>query len=245
MEIGNCGILSHSTEPMIKNLKILAVIPARGGSKGLKGKNIALLDGIPLIAYSIAAAKQSKYVDHCIVTSDSPDILAIAEKCGADPVQRPDELASDTASSESAVSHAIAGFPEYDLILLLQPTSPLRTGHDIDLSTESLLDSDATALISVFEPSHTPFKCFKMSGEGYLTGLVDNNSPFVRRQDLPAAFMPNGAIYLIYRKDFLLNQSFFTEKTIPYIMSQSRSIDIDTPDDLSLASSLLKQQSDN
>jgi CMP-N,N'-diacetyllegionaminic acid synthase len=229
---------------MIENLKVLAIIPARGGSKGLPGKNISPLNGLPLIAYSIEAARQSKFVDHCIVTSDCPTILEVARNYGSDIIRRPDELANDTASSESAVSHAISKFADYDLILLLQPTSPLRTYRDIDLSIEALVQSNATALISVFEPKHTPFKCFKLAEGGYLTGLVDNNSPFMRRQDLPMALMPNGAIYLIYKDEFLLNESFFTEMTIPYIMSETQSIDIDTSDDLALAACLLQQQTD-
>ena len=224
---------------MIENLKVLAIIPARGGSKGLKGKNIAPLNGMPLIAYSIKAAK---YVDLCLVSSDSQQILDIAKTYGSETLRRPDELASDTASSESAVTHVLSAYPGFDLILLLQPTSPLRRARDIDLALESMIASNATALISVYEPRHTPFKCCKLNESGFLTGLADNKTPFMRRQDLPVALMPNGAIYLIYKKEFFHNASFFTEKTIPYTMSIEASADIDTQEDLEHVSELLHLQ---
>lgn len=227
---------------MIENLKVLAIIPARGGSKGLKGKNIAPLNGMPLIAYSIKAARESKYVDLCLVSSDCPRILEVAKAYDSEIIQRPPELASDTASSECVVEHAVSRFPDFDLILLLQPTSPLRTSLDIDRSIEALIDHHATAVISVYEPSHTPFKCFKLNENGFLTGLVDNKTPFMRRQDLPVALMPNGAIYLIYTKEFLHNASFFTDKTIPYTMSIESSADIDTQEDLDHVSESLHLQ---
>lgn len=225
---------------MIENLKILAIIPARGGSKGLKDKNIAPINGVPLIVYSIEAARQSKYVDLCLVSSDCPRILEVARAHHSEVIRRPDELATDTASSECVVEHAVSCFPDFDLILLLQPTSPLRTRQDIDSSIESLVHGNATALISVYEPRHTPFKCFKLAEGGFLTGLFDNKTPFMRRQDLPVALMPNGAIYLIYKDDFLRNGSFFTEKTIPYTMSIESSADIDSREDLESVAEALK-----
>jgi CMP-N,N'-diacetyllegionaminic acid synthase len=225
---------------MIKNLKVLAIIPARGGSKGLKGKNIALINGVPLIAFSIEAAKQSKYVDLCLVSSDCPEILDVAKACRAEVIRRPGELASDSANSECVVKHATSHFPDFDLIMLLQPTSPLRTSLDIDSALESLIARNATALISVYEPSHTPFKCFKLDESGFLTGLFDNKAPFMRRQDLPVALMPNGAIYLIHKEEFMRNTSFFTNKTIPYTMSVESSADVDTLDDLEAVAKSLR-----
>jgi CMP-N,N'-diacetyllegionaminic acid synthase len=230
---------------MIENLKVLAIIPARGGSKGLKGKNIAPINGIPLIAYSIKAARESKYVDLCLVSSDCPRILEVARAYDSEVLQRPPELASDSASSECVVEHALSCFPSFDLILLLQPTSPLRTCLDIDRAIEALIAYHATAVISVYEPSHTPFKCFKLNERGFLTGLVDNKTPFMRRQDLPLALMPNGAIYLIYNSEFLHHASFFTDKTIPYTMSIEFSADIDTQEDLDHVSKLLEFQDPN
>ncbi|MEO5917115.1 MAG: acylneuraminate cytidylyltransferase family protein [Luteolibacter sp.] len=226
---------------MINNLKVLAIIPARGGSKGLPDKNIVQLNGLPLIAYSILAAQKSRYVDLCLVSSDSPRILDVAQAYHSAVIRRPDELASDTASSESVVRHAISIYGDFELILLLQPTSPLRTARDIDSCIESLASSDATALISVYEPRHTPFKCFKLGEDGFVTGLVDNRTPFMRRQDLPMALMPNGAIYLIHQKNFLSTGSLITDKTIPYVMSIEASEDIDSPDDLKRVSLLLSQ----
>lgn len=230
---------------MIENLKVLAIIPARGGSKGLKGKNVAPINGVPLIAFTIKAARESKYVDHCLVSSDCPVILEVARSQDSEVILRPPELASDIASSECVVEHAVSNYPGFDLILLLQPTSPLRTSMDIDRSIEALIDHHATAVISVYEPKHTPFKCFKMNEHGFLTGLIDNKTPFMRRQDLPVALMPNGAIYLIYTRDFLNNASFFTDQTIPYIMSFESSADIDTQEDLDHVAQLLRNPRDN
>jgi CMP-N,N'-diacetyllegionaminic acid synthase len=230
---------------MIKNLKVLAIIPARGGSKGLKGKNVAPINGVPLIAYSIRAAMGSKYVDRCLVSSDCPGILEVARAYNSEVLLRPAELATDRASSECVVEHAVSRHPDFDLILLLQPTSPLRTCLDIDRSIEALIVHHATAVISVYEPGHTPFKCFKMNANGFLSGLVDDKTPFMRRQDLPVALMPNGAIYLIYAKDFLHNASFFTDQTIPYVMSIENSADIDTQEDLDNVARLLPIPGDN
>ncbi len=217
---------------MIENLKVLAIIPARGGSRGLRDKNIAVIHGVPLLAYSIKAARESRYVDLCVVSSDSPKILKVAEDYGAEALQRPDELASDTASSESAVTHAISAYPGFDLILLLQPTSPQRTAADVDAAIELLVEGGATALISVYEPKHTPFKCFKLVDNGFLEGLVDNKTPFMRRQDLPVALMPNGSIFLIYKKAYEVDEAFFTDRTIPFMMGIESSADIDNQQDL-------------
>jgi CMP-N,N'-diacetyllegionaminic acid synthase len=225
---------------MIKDFKVLAIIPARGGSKGFKSKNIAPINGVPLIVYSIKAAQESKYVDLCVVSSDCPRILEVAKAYDSKLITRPPHLASDNANSECVVEHALSCFPDFDLILLLQPTSPLRTSRDIDLALESLIAAHATALISVYQPRHTPFKCFKMNESGFLSGLVDNKTPFMRRQDLPLALMPNGAIYLIYTKEFSQTTSFFTEKTIPYIMNIMDSADIDTQEDLDHIAELLR-----
>lgn len=216
--------------------KVLAIIPARGGSKGLPKKNILDLNGKPLIAWSIEASLASKYITKTVVSSDSDEILNISKKYKANTLKRPTELASDTASSEEAVINAIKELKkageEFEYLVLLQPTSPLRDRSDIDNALELLFDSEATALISVCETDNKLLKAFKENEAGYIEGVSNNTFPFARRQDLPKTYMSNGAIYIIKIDEFLKYKTLFTKKTISYRMSKIKSLDIDTIDDL-------------
>lgn len=213
--------------------KILAIIPARGGSKGIPDKNIINLGGKPLIAWSIKASLESKYITKTIVSSDSDKILEIAKQYGADLINRPFELATDFASSESVVKHAIESILEqFEYIILLQPTSPLRDNLDIDNAIEKLFESKGTALISVNECNNKILKAFKETDGKYIEGIVNNKFPFMRRQDLPKTYMSNGAIYIIKIDEFLERNSFFTNKTIPFLIDEAKSLDIDTIEDL-------------
>lgn len=227
--------------------KILAIIPARGGSKGLPKKNILDLMGKPLIAWSIESSLASKYITKTVVSSDSDEILAISKKRGAYTLKRPKELASDTASSESAVINAIIKLKdegeEFDYLILLQPTSPLRNSEDIDKAIKLLFSSDATALISVCETDNKILKAFKQNEDGYIEGISNNSYPFARRQDLPTIYMSNGAIYIIKIDEFLKSQTLFTEKTISYKMNKIESLDIDTIDDLKEAQNYIEANS--
>lgn len=215
---------------------IIGVIPARGGSKGIPGKNIIPVRAKPLIVYTIEAARESGVLTQTVVTSDDDAILRVAEAAGATPLKRPLKLASDTASSEVAVMHALDTLENegktFDLLLLLQPTSPLRTARDIQNAVKLFREKNASALISVYEPEHSPYKAFTVNNEGFLQGIVDNASPFRRRQDLPKAYYPNGAIYLITVEAFRAGSAFYTDHTVPYIMPSERSIDVDTMDDV-------------
>jgi len=223
----------------------LAIIPARCGSKGLPGKNILPLIGKPLIAWSINASLKSKFVTSTIVSSDCDEILNVAKEFGATPLKRPKELAQDSSPSEPLISHAIEHFERegefFDYLILLQPTSPLRDASDIDSAIKKLLANNADALISVYEPSHSPFKAFTTNSEGYLQGIVDNETPFMRRQDLPSVYLTNGAIYIIKTEEFKKTRRLFASKTLPYIMPKEKSVDIDTPDDLKSAEEYLKR----
>ena len=225
-------------------MRILAVIPARGGSKGIPGKNIISVGGIPLIVWTIEAALSSTVITKTMVSSDDDEILEIAKRYGAETLKRPDVLASDTAGSEGLVLHALEVEREqgnvYDYVMLLQPTSPLRTAEDIDAALTQLKNSHVKALISVYTPEHTPYKAFKLNSKGMLEGLVDNKTPFMRRQDLPQTFMPNGAIYLVEVAHFEKKKSFFCEEsTIAYEMSREKSLDIDTMEDLKKVETVL------
>lgn len=212
---------------------ILAIIPARGGSKGLPKKNIIDLAGKPLIAWTIDASLQSKYITKTVVSSDSDEILQIAKEYGADILKRPDEFATDTASSEMVVEHALESLNmQFDYVILLQPTSPSRDKNDIDDAFEKLFALNATALISVCEFDNKILKAFKENKNGYLESISNNKFPFMRRQDLPKTYISNGAIYIIKVDDFLKNNSFFTDKTISFVMGEVKSLDIDTNEDL-------------
>jgi CMP-N,N'-diacetyllegionaminic acid synthase len=220
---------------------IVAIIPARGGSKGIPHKNTALLNGRPLIDYTIQAALGSRNIGGTYVTSDSDPILEVARRSGTEVIKRPDELSTDTARSESAVKHAVSHMRSVknidpQIIVLLQPTSPLRNSEDIDLAFEAFFRSGADALISGAEPKIHPLKQMIIAQDGTLKTLTeDRTTPSRARQLLPRAFQPNGAIYIIETEAFLRTGLFITDNTIPYFMDESKSIDIDTPDDLDKA----------
>ncbi len=216
-------------------MKIISIIPARGGSKGLPGKNIIDLAGKPLIAWTIEASLKSKYITKTIVSSDNNNIIEISKKFGAETIKRPDELALDTTHSEPVIEHAlknIENIEQYDYLILLQPTSPLRDEKDIDGAIEFLIEKKASALISTKLIDNRILKTFKNDGNGYLEGIANNNYPFMRRQDLPNVYMPNGAIYIVSLKEFLKTKKLFTDKTISFEMSEEKSFDIDTKEDL-------------
>lgn len=220
----------------MKQYNIISIIPARGGSKGLPRKNIIDLAGKPLIAWTIEASLNSKYITKTIVSSDNDEILNISEQYNADILKRPNELALDTTASEPVVRDVIETLKkenkEFDYLVLLQPTSPLRDTQNIDDTFDSLFQSEATALISVCEVDNKILKAFKSNSNGFIEGVSNNKYPFMRRQDLPKTYLSNGAIYIIKVDEFLKNNSFFTDKTISYLMDEMKSTDIDTYEDL-------------
>jgi CMP-N,N'-diacetyllegionaminic acid synthase len=211
---------------------VLAIIPARGGSKGLPRKNILDLGGKPLIAWTIEASLNSRFITKTIVSSDSSEILEVAKEYGADILKRPSEYATDTASSEDVVRHALESTSNiFDYLVLLQPTSPLRRVIDINNSIKKILKENATALISGYEVDSTVLEVFKEDSIGYIKGISGNKYPFMGRQSLPKTYMSNGAIYIVKVDDFLKNNSFITEKTIIFKMSKIKSLEIDTKAD--------------
>ncbi len=226
-----------TTTVNMANPTFLAIIPARGGSKGLLKKNIIETAGRPLISWTIDAAVHSKYLSRIIVSSDDPEILEIAQSNGAETFQRPNNLALDETPMQPVVHHVINKLKvkdeKYDNIVLLQPTSPARNTQDIDQAISLLLKHQATSLISVYEPLHSPFKAFMTDEQGHLKGIINNQMPFQCRQNLPKAYMPNGAIHIISTNEFKKYNSFHTDKCIPFVMPRNRSMDIDSSQDLS------------
>ena len=220
--------------------KLIAIIPARSGSKGLKDKNIKLLNGKPLIFYSIEAAIKSDAFDTVFVTTDSKVYAEIAEKAGADAHFLRSEInSSDIASSWDAVREVISRFEDegrfFDEIMLLQPTSPLRTYEDILKSIDVMNEKEALAVESLTEMDHSPLWSNTLPEDGNMDKFFNeyNNKP---RQALPTYYRENGAIYLIKRE--LIDKpdsEIFKNRCFAYIMPRERSIDIDGELDFKLA----------
>ena len=232
---------------MYKGKNILGLIPARGGSKGLPRKNIKPLLGKPLIAWTIEQALASKYLDRVVVSTDDKEIAEISKKYGAEvPFMRPKELAKDNAKGIDVVLHAIDWLKEndnrkqYDLIILLQPTSPLRTTEDIDKAIELLFLKEAKAIVSVCEVDHHPLWANTLPEDGSMKDFIRREVMNKNRQELPIFYRLNGAIYLAYCDYIKKQKSFFGEKTFAYIMPRERSVDIDDEIDLKLAEILIK-----
>ena len=228
---------------MYKKNKILALIPARGGSKGIKNKNIVSVNGKPLIAYTIDAAKASKYIDYIYVSTDSEKIADVAIKYGAlIPFMRDETLAQDTSKTIDAVMFSVNKFKEmgydFDYLVLLQPTSPLRTGEVIDAAIEKLLASTYTSLVSVSKVDDNPVLIRSIDDNNCLVPILKQSST-VRRQDFKDYYRVNGAIYINKISELTLNTSL-NDNLYAYIMPQDRSFDIDTMDDLKALRSFLR-----
>ena len=229
---------------MIDGESILAVIPARGGSKRLPNKNILDLAEKPLIAWSIEAGLNSKYIDTVVVSSDSDEILDISKKIGTDIIKRPDELASDTASSFDAIKHAIKNTMEtFDYVILLQPTSPLRNNCHIDEAFELLIKTNAAAIISVVEMDHSPLWSNTLPKDMSMVNFLKNEVLYKRSQDLVKYYRLNGAIYICKSEKLLEEKSFFLKENIyAYKMDRESSIDIDDGFDFSIAEFLISRK---
>ena len=229
---------------MYKGLSILAIIPARGGSKRLPRKNVLDLNGQPLIVWSIKAAKKSHYIDEIIVTTDDDEILQIAESHGVKTVRRPADLASDTATTFDAINHTIDNTPMYDYVMLLQPTSPLRNENHIDQAIELLVNKSADAVISVCETEHSPLWCNTLPQSKNLKNFINDDVKDKRSQDLDTYYRLNGAIYLCKTKKLLKSKSFFLKTNIfALVMNKNSSVDIDDFSDFALCQFLLQRKS--
>lgn len=225
---------------MINSCTVLAIIPARGGSKGVPRKNIRELAGKPLIAWTIEAAKKSKYIDKLILSSEDPEIIDIARQWGCDvPFIRPEGLSKDTTPGMEPILHAIQKLEHYDYIVLLQPTSPLRDTSDIDKCIELCISQDSNACVSVSETEKSPYWMFTLDHSNQMTPMLKDKVVNVRRQDLPTFVALNGAVY-VAKCDWLLEyKTFMNSQTIAYVMPKERSIDIDTEFDLWIAEAIL------
>ena len=226
-------------------MNILAVIPARGGSKGIPKKNLIELLGKPLIVYTIEAAKLSKSISKIVLTTDDPEIAAVGKEFNIDIIKRPSELSTDLSSSHSAIFHAfksvLSTSYKPDAILTLQPTSPLRTKFHIDDAINIFKkDNNADSLVSCIKVPHifNPESIMELSNDGYLNSYLQG-SQILRRQEKNIYYARNGAaIYLTNAKS--IDKFIFGGKIIPYFMNEIDSIDIDSLGDLSKAELYLK-----
>ena len=226
-------------------MRTLGIIPARGGSKGLPGKNILPLGGLPLICYSIKSASRSK-LSRTIVSTDTKEIAAVAHSCGGEvPFLRPRELAADDTPTIPVLLHALAALGEdYDAVMVLQPTSPLRIAEDIDnalgmLSANPSVDS----VISVVKVGDNHPARMKELKDGFLM-----DPPFAeeiegkRRQDLPEYYLRNGALYLTRTPVLLRDHSLKGRSCLGYVMPEERSVNIDSRLDFLLAEAILAER---
>ena len=232
---------------MIQKEKAVAVIPARGGSKGISQKNLSNVLGKPLIAYTIEAALKAQTLDKVIVSTDDEHIAEVSQGCGAEvPFIRPHHLATDTATTLSVLQHAITALAEQqeylaDIVVCLQPTSPLRSTEDIDAAVRLCIDAGADSVVSLCQAKHHPYWMKKIV-DGRISPLMkENENHYTRRQDLPNVYQLNGALYVTRTHVLIEENRVLGKYTAPYIMPPERSIDIDTPDDLKFAAVLLKE----
>lgn len=228
-------------------MEILGFIPARSGSKGIPKKNIYLLNGKPLIAYTIEEALKSK-VNRLIVSTDSSEIAEVSKRYGAEvPFLRPTGLAQDLSVIEDSIMDALERLKrseEYqpDMIVLLHPTTPMRTAKHIDESITLLLEKQADAVVSVSEPMEHPGDMVYWDSQGKMHFLLDTDFGKGQRQQYPKYFFLNGVVYVFTRENLLQNKSRFGKKTIPYVMRKIDSIDIDSMDDLLIAEAILMRR---
>lgn len=229
--------------------KNLAIIPARGGSKGIPKKNIIKINEKPLIQYTIEVAKESKLIDRVIVSTDDDEIARISKKLGAEvPFIRPAELAKDDTPTFPVIKHALKWLKENenytpDLIVLLEPTFPLRTVEKVDEAIKAISsDEEADSLRGVCEPFQNPFKMWVPCGK-YLEPLIKENETMHEkpRQSLKKVLWQNGYIYISRYKTIMDKKSLHGEKILPFILSENNFIDIDTEEDLKLLKCYLKK----
>lgn len=225
---------------MYKDKTYLAIIPARGGSKRLPRKNILNLNGKALIGWSIESGIKSKYINKVIVTSDDKEIIKISKKFGADIVYRPKELATDRATTFDAIAHTLSIEGNYDYVVLLQATSPLRNEKHINEAIELLEAKNADAIVSVCEMEHSPLWSNTIDESLSMDTFLKEEVLNKRSQDLDTHYRLNGAIYICRKEKLLEEKSFFLKKNIfAYKMNREDSIDIDTEFDFNIAKMLL------
>ena len=227
--------------------KILGVITARGGSKGIPGKNIKDLGGKPLIAYTIEVAKESKLITDLILSTDNEEIIKVAKEYGCEvPFVRPKKLAEDKTPHLPVMQHAVEFMENekgctYDAVLILQPTSPLRTSKDIDGTIKTLFKEGVDSAASIVEVNsgEHPMRMKKLNGNILEPYSVEETT--IRRQDLPAAYKRSSAVYAMKRDTFMVKNSLYGDSIAGYLVPIERYVDIDEPFDWTIAEHKLNE----
>ncbi|MDK9693225.1 MAG: acylneuraminate cytidylyltransferase family protein [Sulfurimonas sp.] len=235
---------------MYKNRTFLVIIPARGGSKGLPGKNIKEICDKPLIAWSVEAGLKSNYADEVMVTTDYQEIADISKKYGANvPFLRPDFLASDTATSFDAVKHVIDFYKtelnrEFDYIILLEPTSPLREDGDIDSMIEKIVqnESEFDSIVSIGEVHEHPSIMKKTINDETLAPYCETLELKTRRQDNDIAYFPYGVAYIVKTKSLLDEKTFYTKRNTFYKIKRYQCYEIDDIYDFLAIENIMKHE---
>jgi len=230
-------------------MKVLGVVPARGGSKGVHRKNIQLLRGLPLIVYTAEAAFAARRLARVVLSTDDPQIADVGRQCGLDvPFLRPAELAADDTPTLPVIQHAVgtleSGGAHFDAVCILQPTAPLRRPEFIDGCIQALEESDADCVVTVLPVpvAHNPHWVYFRDGDGYMRLSTGERTPIPRRQDLPAAFHREGSVY-VTRRDVVMDQhSIFGTRVIGFPVDPRDSIDINDIEDLARAERLLRDR---
>ena len=224
--------------------KNIALIPARAGSKGLQDKNIKLLEGVPLIDYTINAALASDFFDEIILSSDGDNILERADATGVIGLRRPSEYSTDDSSSDSVIEYVIKtrGYDDLDTNTLLQPTSPLRTSTHIQEARSRFLKKKPKMLCSVKEIDKELLKSFTLLSDGFMLPISSPDYAYTARQKLPCVVKPNGAIYMFLVSTFMENSQLPREGTLSYMMDDFSSLDINDQVDIDKAEMILKRR---
>lgn len=234
-----------------KDKKIVVIIPARGGSKGVPRKNVKLLNGRPLISYAIKAALGSKYADRVIVSSDDKEIGKIAKKYGAEvPFVQPAELATDTAQLKPVLQYAVNFIESHnknkiDIVILIQPTSPSVLSEDVDKAIEHMLKTNTNSCVSVCEISERPEWMYSINNNLIEPFIKKPKTKSTRRQDLPQLYRLNGAVYVTRRDVLIKKDRIIDEKSSAIVMPQARSFDINEPLDFIIIESLMNKNYGN
>lgn len=234
-------------------MNVLGLITARGGSKSIPRKNIAPLAGRPLLAYTADAARGCPRITRVVLSTDDEQIAQVGREYGVEvPFMRPAELATDTATSLGVARHAVEWLADQDgwqtdILVLLQPTSPLRTARHLTEALDALIAAGADTVVSVIEVPHhfSPYKLMKLQ-DGRLSSFWDQPLPSVRRQDVPPLYARNGPAILATTGATLMERdTFYGDHIVPYLMNEVDSVDIDTPFDLKLAEWLIRERRDS
>lgn len=232
-----------------EGLEIVGLVPARGGSKGLPGKNLRLLGGRTLVARAVESGLQSRLVNRVILSTDSAAIAEEGKRAGAEvPFLRPAELALDATPTAPVVIHALRWLEENegarpDILVLLQPTAPLRQPRHVDEALELLLAAKARSVISVtpVPGHHHPYWQFSIR-EGFLCPFTEGGKTPPRRQDLPPTYTRNGAIYAAWAEEWLSGRMAYGPGCVPYVMEPGESVNIDSPEDMVLAECIMSRR---